>query len=133
MRAAQILNGRVHWIFEPLKIFGADELPELPHDNSGNPVVLVDITDRPEVKEGWVYDEISGGFSEPVIELPPEMEWISPPEPEPTNTELSENQLILMEAMATQYEENLANRLNDMEVQATIYETVLAIQEGGTV
>lgn len=44
---------------------------------------------------------------------------------------LSETQLTIMEAMAEQYEESLNNRLNDMEVQATIYEAVLALSEGG--
>lgn len=44
--------------------------------------------------------------------------------------EIQSNQLILMEAMATQYEESLENRLNDQEVQATIYETLLEMQGG---
>lgn len=46
--------------------------------------------------------------------------------PEPTQADrIEENQLALMEAVASMYEENLENRLNDMEVQATIYETLL--------
>ena len=53
------------------------------------------------------------------------------PEPQPTQADrIEENQLILMEAMATQYEESLENRLNDQEVQATIYETLLEMQGG---
>lgn len=46
-----------------------------------------------------------------------------------TNEQLSETQLTIMEAMAEQYEQNLDNRLNDMEVQATIYEAVLSLSE----
>ncbi len=46
---------------------------------------------------------------------------------------LADNQLTIMEAIADQYEQNLENRLNDQEVQATIYEAVLALSEGGTV
>ena len=58
-------------------------------------------------------------------------EWIEyepepVPDPQPTQADrIEENQLILMEAMAEQYEESLENRLNDQEVQATIYETLL--------
>lgn len=48
--------------------------------------------------------------------------------PEPTQLDkLEENQLALMEAVADQYEEQLENRINDMEVQASIYEAVLAL------
>ena len=43
---------------------------------------------------------------------------------------ISEAQLTIMEAIADQYEQNLENRLNDQEVQATIYETILALGEG---
>ena len=45
---------------------------------------------------------------------------------------LADNQLTIMEAVADQYEQNLENRLNDQEVQATIYEAVLALSEAGT-
>lgn len=59
-------------------------------------------------------------------------EEVPQPEPksEPTTSDLAENQLTIMEAMAEQYEQNLDNRINDMEVQATIYETILALGEG---
>ena len=53
------------------------------------------------------------------------------PEPKPTQLDkLEENQLALMEAAADQYEEQIENRINDMEVQATIYETLLEMQGG---
>lgn len=42
-----------------------------------------------------------------------------------------ETQLIMMEAMADQYEEQLERELNNMEVQATIYEAILEL--GGNV
>lgn len=49
-----------------------------------------------------------------------------PKDPEPTQEDrIEENQLALMEAVASMYEESLENRLNDQEVQATIYETLL--------
>lgn len=75
MRFAQILYNKAHWIFE------ADEKPQFAQN-----IILVDITDKPEVKEGWDYDEVSGTFSEPVI-----------PEPtpqEPTETELLQEYVV---------------------------------------
>lgn len=60
-------------------------------------------------------------------------EWVEyepEPEPVPKPTQLDtmqQNQLALMEAVADQYEEHLQNRINDMEVQASIYEAVLAL------
>lgn len=69
-------------------------------------------------------------------------EWEEVPRPEPEPTQLdkieeqvysnNENNIILMEAMADQYEQTEQYRINDMEVQATIFETVLALGEGGT-
>ena len=50
-----------------------------------------------------------------------------PEEVQPTNAELKENQLTIMEAIATQYEENTENRLSDLEVQATMYEAILEL------
>lgn len=60
-----------------------------------------------------------------------------PPEPEQTMEEkiyeavnnANESQLIIMEALATQYEEGLENDLNNKEVLATIYEELLAQKE----
>ena len=49
MRIAQILNGRIHWIFE------AESIPKWPPDPQGNPVVLIDVTNR-EANEGDGYD-----------------------------------------------------------------------------
>lgn len=53
-------------------------------------------------------------------------------EPEPTQLDIiQEQQLIIMTAQADQYEQNLENRLNDMEVQATLYEAILEL--GGNI
>lgn len=52
------------------------------------------------------------------------------PEYQPTNAEIAQTQLTMMVAMADQYEQNLQNQLTNMEVQATIYETLL--EQGGT-
>lgn len=52
------------------------------------------------------------------------------PQPQPTNAEIAQTQLTIMVAMADQYEQNLQNQLTNMEVQATIYETLL--EQGGT-
>ena len=67
-------------------------------------------------------------------------EDVPQPEPEPEPTQLdkieeqvysnNDNSLIIMEAMADQYEQTEEYRLNDMEVQATIFESVLALSEG---
>lgn len=51
------------------------------------------------------------------------------PVKEPSAVEM--NQMTMMEAMADQYEEQLERELNNMEVQATIYETILEL--GGNV
>ena len=55
------------------------------------------------------------------------------PEYQPTNAEIAQTQLTMMEAMADQYEQNLQSQLTNMEVQATIYETLLEVQGGITV
>ena len=65
MRIAQILNGAAHWIFE------ADEMPAWPPGPDGKAMVLMDITALPDVSEGWLYDEETGGFAEPPAEEEP--------------------------------------------------------------
>ena len=49
MRFAQLLYGRLHWIFE------ADEVPNWPPDQDGNPIELVNITNV-EAREGDGYN-----------------------------------------------------------------------------
>lgn len=53
-RFAQIEYGKAHWVFE------AEEKPEFAPN-----IVLIDITDRPEIQEGWAYDELTGDFTPP--------------------------------------------------------------------
>ena len=73
-RFAQILYSKAHWIFE------AEEKPNFPPDPEGNPIIIIDITDSPEVQEGWDYNEETDTFSEPVIPEPiPEPEIIEEP------------------------------------------------------
>lgn len=45
-------------------------------------------------------------------------------------SEVEKTQLIMMEAMADQYEERMEQELNNMEVMATIYEAVLELGGG---
>jgi hypothetical protein len=52
---AQILYGKAHWIFE------RNDVDPTKWKN----IKVVDITDKPEVQEGWNYDEATGTFSEP--------------------------------------------------------------------
>lgn len=58
-RYAQILHNSAHWIFE------SKERPVFPPN-----IVLVDITDKPEVQEGWDYNELTDTFIEPTPFLP---------------------------------------------------------------
>ena len=54
-----------------------------------------------------------------------------PEQPEPTPSQLDnieQTQLVMMEAMADQYEESQERDLTSMEVQATIYEEILALK-----
>lgn len=60
MRFAQILYNKAYWIFE------ADKQPDFSPD-----IILVDITEKPEVREGWDYDENTGIFSQYAVETLP--------------------------------------------------------------
>lgn len=72
------------------------------------------------------YDENGKAYAKYV--KPEDIEEPEPLPPQPTQLDrIEEQQLILMEAQADQYEQNIENRLNDMEVQATIYEAVLSL------
>lgn len=90
MKFAQICDNRVHWIFE------AEEKPVFaPY------VVLIDITGRDDIQEGWSYNKETGEFSKPVsIENSiPETSVI-----QPSNQEINDNLIILMGALADMYE-----------------------------
>ena len=59
MRIAQVIGNKAHWIFE------ADAIPDWPPGPDGEPLVFVDITDMPDVAEGWLYDAETGAFTAP--------------------------------------------------------------------
>lgn len=113
---AMILLSRV------IDIVISDAVPSYPPDQHGNPVTAVQCDES--VTVGMIYNAETGEFTEP-------------PEPTPiprVPTQLDrieESQLVIMEAIADQYEQGLTNRLDDMEVQATIYEAILEM--GGNV
>lgn len=94
---AQILYNKAHWIFED------EAFPEFPPDAEGNPIIIIDITDKPEVQEGWDYNSETGEFTEPTPPEPidPELEYVDPPSIE--EQILAENQyqtaLLEMQAM----------------------------------
>ncbi|MCS1383276.1 hypothetical protein NXZ75_13800 [Lysinibacillus sphaericus] len=82
MKFAQILYDKAHWIFE------ADEKPEFAPN-----IVLVDITSKPDVQEGWDYNRETGEFTAPVI---PET---TPIEPQPTVEEMQAKTLLNTEVL----------------------------------
>ncbi|WP_431811563.1 hypothetical protein [Lysinibacillus sp. FW12] len=77
MKFAQILYDKAHWIFE------ADEKPEFAPN-----IILVDITERDDIQEGWDYNSETGEFTAPVIPDP------TPVEPAPTVEEMQAQTLI---------------------------------------
>ncbi len=73
------------------------------------------------VEKGWItaedYQKLTGCLYEP--QKPDKISVVQ------------ETQLTIMESMAEQYEEGLERDLQNKEVQATIYEAIMALQEGG--
>lgn len=107
MKYAGIVNGTVIIIDE------INEKPVYPPTNDGLKVITMECDDTVQVGDKVVDGKIIGTYN---------------PKPEPSQlAKLEENQLALMEAVADQYEEHIENRINDMEVQASIYEAVLAL------
>jgi hypothetical protein len=78
MRFAMILNNKAHWIFEQ------DTVPNFPPDSEGNPIIVVNITDKLEVQESWDYDFETGEFTEPTVLPQSELEPVSPTLPIPS-------------------------------------------------
>jgi hypothetical protein len=87
MKFAQILYDRAHWIFE------ADGKPEFAPN-----IVLVDITDKPEVQEGWDFNSETSEFSAPNIPEP------TPVEPQPTLEEMQAQMLLNTEYLVSRSE-----------------------------
>lgn len=86
-RYAQILWGKAHWIFE------AETVPEFAPD-----IVIIDITDKPEIQEGWDYDEETRDFTAPVVPEP------TPIEPTPTLEEMQAQTLLNTEYLVSRSE-----------------------------
>ncbi|MDP1395292.1 hypothetical protein Q8G28_17620 [Lysinibacillus capsici] len=84
---AQIINSKIHWIFE------ADGKPEFAPD-----IVIIDITDKPEVQEGWGYNNETGEFTAPVIPEP------TPIETPPTVEEMQAQTLLNTEYLVSRSE-----------------------------
>lgn len=61
MKFAQIINGRVHWIFED------EEKPEFAPN-----IVLVDITGKNDIEEGWLYNANTQTFIQPKPQQAPD-------------------------------------------------------------
>lgn len=119
MTYAMILQNRVIGVLE-----NQEEKPWWPPDPEGNPVTAVPCDSS--VILGMIYDPETGEFSE---YIPPEPE----PEPEPQPSQLDQiqaDQLVIKEALAEQYEISTERNLSNMEALATIYETLLEVQEG---
>ena len=102
-----------------IDILNKKEQPHFPPTNDGKEVLAVEIPTGVSVSIGMQY--IDGEFVG---------EYIAPITPK-TDAELirevSRSQLVIMEAMAEQYEESLVRDLNNMETQATIYEAILEL------
>lgn len=117
MTYAMICNNRVIEVLTNQKVE-----PQWPPDPEGNSVIAITCNDA--VQKGMVYDPTTGVFSdyvepEPII-------------PEPTQLDtIEESQLIIMEALAEQYELNEERYIDDLEIKAEIYEAILEM--GGNV
>ena len=110
---AMISNNKV------IDIKQSETTPKYPPTSDGKEVISVECDESVEI--GMVYDSETGEF------LFPEPEKI--PEPQPTQLDnIEEGQLIIMEAMADQYEQSVETELTNMEVMATIYEQLLAME-----
>jgi hypothetical protein len=66
-----ILYDKAHWIFEQ------DVVPEYPPTPEGDPIVVIDISNRLEVQVGWDYNSSTGTFTEPIP--PPPQPYTPPP------------------------------------------------------
>ena len=97
----------------------AETEPYYPPDLDRNAVFAVETTEETEV--GMYYPEETGKFN---FEFP-----ITVPEPTQLDN-IETTQLMIMEAMADQYEQRLETDLMMMDAQATTFEAVLALTEG---
>lgn len=86
-RYAQINDNKVFYIYE------VEERPPFPDD-----VLLVDVTSKSEVKEGWDYDAKTGEFTAPIIPEP------TPTNPQPTLEEMQAQTLLNTEYLISRTE-----------------------------
>lgn len=113
---AMICDNRVIEVLYDLEV-----APIWPPDQLGNPVTAVECS--ADATRDWSYNPETGEVFEPKIP-----EHVEPVEPEPTQLDtIEESQLIIMEALAEQYELNEERRIDDLEVQAEIYEAILEL------
>lgn len=110
-----------------IDVVDSDNEPVYPPDPWGNPVVAVECD--PSITINDIFYPETGTFEhiDIIVDTSTQLDKI-----EEQVYSNNENNIILMEAMADQYEQTEQYRINDMEVQATIFETVLALSEGGT-
>lgn len=87
MRFAQILYNKAHWIFE------ADEKPEFAPN-----IVLVDITGKNHIQEGWDYNTKTSEFTAPVVDNP------TVNEPQPSIEEMQAQTLLNTEYLVSKSE-----------------------------
>lgn len=113
MKYAMVLRNRV------ISVETSDTVPIYPPDAHGNQVIPVQCNES--VVIGMCYNENTNSFYEP-----PEPE---PPQPTQLDS-IEQTQLLIMEAMADQYEQRLETDLMMMDAQATTFEAVLALTEG---
>jgi hypothetical protein len=104
-----ILKNRVIDVLE-----NCESKPNWPPDKEGNPVIAV-ICDE-KVERGFMYDPSTGAIKDPNAK------------PEPTQMDtIEESQLVIMEALAEQYELNEERHIDDLEIKAEIYEAILEL------
>lgn len=102
-----------------IDVINYNSIPKYPPTSDGTEVTAVECDETVEI--GMIYDSKTGTFSYP--------EPVPEPEQEPTQLDnIEESQLIIMEALADQYEQSVETELTNMEVMATIYEQLLAME-----
>lgn len=102
-----------------IDVINSDYVPKYPPTQDGTEVIAIECDESVEI--GMIYNSETGEFLFP--------EPKPTPEPQPTQLDtIEENQLIIMEAMADQYEQSVETELTNMEVMATIYEQLLAME-----
>ena len=112
---AAILNQRVIDLTEEIRTY--------PPDADGNPIEVVEATEGVEIGMNYL-DGLFYHQSPEVTEQEKMMQRLMQLD------NIKETQLMIMEAMADQYEQGLEQDLINMEVQATIYEAVMALGGG---